>query len=824
MRTALRTDVQYALRQIRRYPGLAVLAVLSLALGIGANTALFELANRALFKPLDVPRADRLASVTDGDAASGRWRENSFREYMAYRERATAFSGVAASSQTNAALAAGDLTRLIVVSPVSRNFFDVLGVVPALGSFFGGPDIASGSEDAQVVLGDGLWRGGFAADRSIVGRTIRLNGRAFVVIGIAPRGFNGLELGSVDAYVPLHAVPILAPTPASDPNDVSLTNDKLRWLRVTGRLAPGATIQQAAASIDAVRSAIPYAPDQLPPGGRMVTSTVPTVSTIALLGSDGGIFVLLLGGVMIFTLLIACANLATLRLATGAARAREFAIRTALGAGRGRLVRQLVTESTVLALLGGGVSLLVASWTADLLRSFPSAAGLSFSTMVRDPGLGTVAVALLLALACSILIGLLPAIAVTTRGPATSLMTRHGGETLGRSRLRSWLMGTQIALALVLLTGAGLFGRSLRNAMSLDVGFRTDRLAVVAFNLGLAGYDSARAQTFLTTLVERAGAAPGIERVALAERVPVRAAGARSSAWIERAGVPTNLGEESFNLVGPGYFETVGIAIQRGRAFAASDDAGGANVVIVNEALAARAWPGEDALGKRFWFGDPTNSPSMVVGVARNSKYRSLRETGLPYFYLPIGQHFHQARLSTLRIVFRSATPTEQSIAQMRQIIRSLDPELPLIQAESVIAQLGSLLGAQRLGTTILGLLSLIGLGLALSGLFSVVSYAVARRTHEIGVRIALGAQARDVVRLTLGQGIRSVLLGALAGSVIVLLLGRVATSFLFGVAPRDPLTIGVAVVVLLAVSVAAMLMPSLRATRIAPTQALREE
>ena len=386
-------------------------------------------------------------------------------------------------------------------------------------------------------------------------------------------------------------------------------------------------------------------------------------------------------------------------------------------------------------------------------------------------------------------------------------------------------MGVQIALALVLLTGAGLFARSLRNALALDLGFDMDRLALVGFNLGQQRYDSARARAFYHDLVDRAAASPGIQYAALAARVPVRAAGARSSAWTQGPDAPQNMGEQSYNFVGPGYFETLGIPIVRGRAFTSADEDRAPLAVIVNEAFAEKAWPGQDALGQRFWYGNPQDSPAIVViGVARNSKYRSLRENGLPYFYLPMWQHFAEAGLSTMRLVFRSRAGTDQSLVTIRGVVRSLDPALPLFQAESAAAQLGVLLAAQQMGTTILGALSAIGLVLALSGLYGVVSYAVARRTHEIGVRIALGARTRDVLRLMLGQGMRPVMWGTLSGVALVYVLGKTASSFMYGVAPRDPFTLFAASAILLAVCVAAMLTPAVRATRIEPTRALREE
>ncbi len=816
--------LHYAFRQLRRSPSVTLVAVISLALGIGANTSLFELANRVLFHPLDVLQPERLVSVVDGDAASQRWSENSFREYTMYRDNTSAFSGVAASSETSAGLSAGEIARPVTISSVTRNFFDVLGVHPSLGAAFTGADVPMGSDDGQLVIGHSLWVSAFAADPKVVGRVVRLNGTPFTVIGVSPEGFNGISLGTIDAWVPIQAVRLLA-VGFNVGSQLSLTEDNMRWLRVTARMKPGITTEAAAANIVAVRNTIAYPKDQLGPDGRMPTALVSTVSTVSVLGNDAGKFVMLLGGVVAFTLLIACANLATLLLATGTARAREFAVRTALGAGRARLIGQLVAESTLLALIGGGAGLLVASWTGELLKSFGSAPGLPLTAVVRDPGLGSVLIALALALVTSVLIGLTPALVVTARDPSATLGLRYRGETRGHSRARSLLLGTQIALALVLLSGAGLFARSLRNALALDLGFKPEGLSVVGFNLGQQRYDSARAASFYTDLVSRLQATPGIERSTLARVIPVRAAGSRSSAWADGPTGPHNVGEHSFNVVDPSYFATLEIPIVRGRPFETADNARAPGVVIVNEAMAKLAWPGEDAVGKRFWFGSPTDGPALtVVGVAKNSTYRSLRENGLPYYFLPLAQNFSFSGLSTMRVAFRSPLPPERAIAAVHAVIRSIDPELPLIQAQTVQQQMAVLLTTQQMGAAILGTLSGLGLILALFGLYGVVSYSVARRTHELGIRIALGAGAANVVRLTLSEGMRPVLVGAGIGIVLVIALARAATNFLYGVNARDPLTLAGATLVLLGVAAASMLVPARRATRIEPTQALREE
>ncbi|MEJ7812816.1 MAG: ABC transporter permease [Gemmatimonadaceae bacterium] len=819
-------DVRYAVRQLKKAPGLTIVAVLSLALGIGANTALYQIADRVLLRPLPVTDPSRLVTVVDGPPESGRTYESSYREFLTYRREATAFSDLAASSGTTLALSGELATARVAAEMVTPNYFRVLGIAPAAGRWLVG-DVSDravpGDAEPAVVLADRVWRSAFGADPRVIGKTVKLNGAPFTVVGIAPAGFVGNDLGAAaDVWIPLLAQPLIA-TGAQSPTQFDRTSDQSRWLRITGRLRPGATIASAGASLLTVRQRLydPALHGDNPP----TVSAVSTLSAVITGGrADLNKFLVLLLAVVGLTLLIACANLATLLLARGAARTQEMGVRAALGAARGRLVRQLVTESAVLALLGGAAGVLVASWTTDLLRPYVLPGGVRVDAVATGLNGGTIIVAFALSLLTSLLVGLAPAIAATGRDAAPVMHVRASTETRGQSRLRGWLVTAQVALALVLLAGAGLFGRSLRNALALDTGFRVDDIGLLTFNLGEQRYTRERAATFYRELRNQSLAIPGVRGAAVARLVPVEAAGMRSSVLLPGRPQSDSPGEISFNVVGDGFLETMGIPVVRGRTFGESDDERVAPVAIVNEALARRLWPNEDPIGQRFVRGSFARPPFTVVGVARDSKYRSLREDRLMYFYLPLAQNYDNAGLARMNLVLRSAGRVDAALVGASSVLRAMDPELPVHRSETMTAHLGALLMPQRMGTTVLGFLSLLGVILAVTGIYGVVAYAVARRTREIGVRMALGARGADVVRLVLGQGVVHVVLGVAAGAIVVASASTLAASFMYGVSATDTATIALAAVILAGTSLLAMLVPAWRATRIEPVAALRGE
>jgi len=669
-----------------------------------------------------------------------------------------------------------------------------------------------------VVISHALWQSRFGSDPAAVGRAIRLNAGVFTVVGVAPEGFQGSMRGlRVDAWVPVEAFAL------STGDTGALTERGSRGLLLLGRLTPDVSLEAARARFEVVASQLLAAyPDtwrDLSGRGRTVSVLPERESRV--LPELGGLvvgFMALLSAAVALVLLICCANVANLLIARASARTREIGIRHSLGAGRARLVRQLMTESALLALLGGGAGALISFGATNLLLRiqlpFPLPVAIDVDTDLRVFGF-----AMAVALGTAVAFGLAPALHASRVDTSTAL--KEGAVDLTRRRpfrLRNALVTAQVAVSLVLLVGASLFLRSLQHASTVDPGFDPDNVVVASFDLATQGYTEAQSRAFYAELTERAASLPGVLGVTLARNVPLSGDGGRRGIGVE--GYEPRPGEDMefhFNMVGPGYFDVMRVPLASGRAFAESDREGAAQVAVVNESFARRFWPGEDATGKRLsQFGVGSIE---IVGVARDGKYETLAEAPRPYVFRPFLQDYEEMTLHV-----RAADDGASLIPLLRREIRALDEQLPILSIAEMESEMAFATLPQRVAAALLGACSVFALLLAAVGLYGVVAYAVSARTREIGIRMALGASRASVVRLVLGTSMRLVAWGAAFGLVLSLIGGRAIGSFLGGVSAVDPIAVLAGPLVLAASALVASYLPARRAARVDPMDALRQE
>jgi len=827
MLDTLRQDLRFAFRQLRRSPGFAVAAVLTLALGIGANTAIFSIADAALLRKPPVVQPDRLAAVYTTCRRGAPRCSSSYPDYLDYRARASTLSDLAAYTWFTASLGAGAGAQspdLVTVQLVSGNYFSLLGVLPGRGRLIRPDDDRRGGARRVAVLSRSLWRSRFGSDPDVVGRTIQLNGSSFRVVGIAPAGFTGLQLqGGPDLYVPLLAGGAI--TKGFFDLDARFEERGSRWIfGLVGRLAPGATVEQARAQLLAVSQELrTEEPDAR--GPRSITVD-PISGYILPVGARESLvrFVVLLVGVVAFSLLLAGANLANLLLARAARRQREIGMRVALGAGRGRLARQLLTESLALALIGGGAGIVVGVWALRLLAGFDLPGGVT----IGDLGVALDGRMLLIALGVSVVTGLLfgviPALRATRPDPGAILRAGHGSRIVGgRSRLRRVLVAVQVALCLTLLVGSGLFLRTLNRSLAFDPGFRTDGVAVGRFDLSLLRYGNADGQRFIHALLDRARHLPGVDAASVGSIVPFQQGGF-SATLAKVDGYQPGPDEELrvvYAYVAPDYFRTLGIPLLRGRGIEVTDDGSAPHVMVVSRTMARRWWPGRDPIGGRVTLGSTT---FRVVGVADDAEWRSLGETAVPYAFLPLAQSRDRAAGGPLALIVHRPGDAASVLPAIRSAARSVDPRVSFTTLRTMRDQLARVLMPQRMGAMLLTLFALLGLVLSTVGIFGVVSFTVARETRHIGIRMALGARRRDVIALVVRGMALPVLGGLAAGVAASLLLAGSLRQFLFGVQPHDPLTFVALGTLLALVALAATLIPARRAARIDPMEALRYE
>jgi predicted permease len=728
----------------------------------------------------------------------------SYPRFQRLREPAAPLAGVAAFSFEAFSLQTGEGPVAAAGSVVSGNYFEVLGVRPARGRFFLSGDAVAGARPVAVLSWD-TWRRRFAGDPAVVGREVVLNGRAVTVVGVAPRGFGGtISVLSLELWVPLEVYPQLV---AGD----RLGHAGHGFLQVVARMAPGATRPQARAALAArLRGGIEG-------GAAFGDARVEPVQGVSGRARTGVVGVgALMMGTALLVLFMASVNVVGMLLARAAVRRREVAIRLAVGAPRARLVRQLVTESLLLWVLGGGAGLLLTVWLMRaipaLLPPLPQNARLALSDAVDGRVL---AFALGVSLAAGLVFGLAPALQATRTGAASGL--RGGGMAEGRrgTRLREALVLGQLATAVLLMVVAGLFLRSLWHSQVVDPGFDPDGVHAAVLNLELNGYGEPRGRAFFTRLRDELRAEPGVAGVAVASSLPLD--GTTSSTRVTVEGGP-RVERESFDYaaVTPGYLRTLRIALVRGRDFTDADREGAPEVAIVSQTMAARSWPGQDPLGKRLRLG-PGNVE--VVGVARDVQDRAIGTPAEPFVYFPFAQRYSPGAT----ILVRARGDERAAAAAVRAAVRRLDPDLPIVQHMPLRRMIVSL-SPQTPLATLIGVFGAVGLLLAAVGVYGVVAYLAAQRTREIGIRMALGAARRDVLALVMGRGAWLALLGIAAGGLGALALTRVLRSLLVGVAPGDPATYATVALLLAAVVLVASYIPARRAARVDPMVALRSE
>ncbi len=810
-------DLRYGARALLKSPGFAVTAVLTIALGIGATTAIFSLVNALLLRPLPVAEPDRLVQVEElrrgGESAAS----YSHPRYAELRDGSGGvLAGLAAQGMSDMALRAGPQAESVMGVYASGSYFGVLGIRPEAGRFFGAAEDRPGSPDAVAVISEHLWRTRFGGERSAVGRTIHLNGQPLTVVGVAPRGFGGTFVAvQADVWVPIAMYPRLN----RQADEGTYERGRHIWLTLFGRLRPGTSAEHAQTVLGGVarRSAPDLERDPPPVGVRLQPLTgMPPSARGAVVG-----FMAMLLATAGLVMLIAGTNVAGMLLARATTRRREVAIRLAVGAGRGRLVRQLLTESLLLFGAGGAGGLLLALWLADVITAFQPPLAMRIA-LDLGPDARVLGFALLLALGTGVGFGLVPALRASRPDVLPALREGSGGRGAGRTRLRSAFVVAQMAMSLLLLVTAGLFVQALRSALATDLGFDPDGVVVADLNLRAQGFDEARGMDFHRRAVERIAALPGVEAVGAAQFAPM--SGNRTSVDVEtpeRPNPPPSPGQTPMNarytVVDEGYFRALRISLVAGRAFTAADRKGAPPVVVVNQTLARRYWPGENPVGKRLRV---FREEHEVVGVARDGRYEELDEEPTAFLYLPMAQQGTER----MTLFVRARTEPGATLAAVRREVAALDPDVPLQQAMPFPAMVGLTLFPQRMAAVLVGAFGLLGLALAAVGIYGVLAFHVGQRTQEIGVRLALGAGAADVVRMILRQGMLLVAVGVALGLAAALAATRLLAGFLHGVSATDPATFLAVPALLAAVALLASWLPARRAARVDPMTALRAD
>jgi predicted permease len=812
-------DLRYAVRLLRRNPLFALTAVLSLAIGIGANTTIFTIANALLFKPpLGVADASRLVDV--GRSQDGQGFDNdSYSNYLDIRARNTVFSGIYAYrlGPEPMSLRGKDGAERIYGEMVSTNYFNVLGTPPHIGRLFTSDDSEQPAATPLAVLSHRFWMRRFNGDPAIVGQTLVLNGRPFMVIGVTPEGFHGTTVLTSDLWVPVNMVGELA----SRLPPAILTSRESAWLVMGARLKPGVTVGQAQAELANIGRALEQEfPDANRGKGLRVVASSPVPGD----GAPVAAFMAVLMAIVMLVLAIACANVAGVLLARATTRRREIAVRLAIGAGRGRLIRQMLVESTLLFLIGGSGGLVLARLMTGALLSLLPAVPLPIDVTLALDGRAVV-FTLTLSLVAAILSGLAPAFHASRAEVVGALKsdTQGGPE---RIWLRHAFVVSQVALSIVLVVGAGLFARALQRASEIDPGFDPHGVELATLDLSLGGYTADTGRVFARELIRRVRETPGVQAAALSAVMPLGDRGI-GLGGLAVPGVELRNGRRFFdvdwNVITPGYFATMKMALLTGRDFSDADREGTPSVVIVNETAARQWWPRQDALGKTLLqeTGRPDAPDAVrtltVVGVARDSKYRNLGEDPRPFVYVPIQQQY----MSRTVIAARSAHG-QRLAGQLRALLASMNPNLPIVQALTFDAysQLGLL--PQRIAASVAGSLGLVGVLLAAIGIYGVTAYMVSSRTREIGIRMALGAERASVVRMVLRQGLTLTMIGAAIGLAVAAAASRLLGSLLFGVGATDPLTFIGSTLLFFVVGAAACYVPARRATAIGAMDALR--
>ena len=813
-------DVRHGIRALGKTPSFTLAVALTLGLGIGANAAVFSIINALLLRPLPVHDPANLYLVSLSHQDNEQPHNVSWADYVDYRDKSGVFSDLAAFDLNFAGLSADNRADRITISHVTGNFFSLLGVAPAAGRLILPNEGRQYGADPVIVLGHSYWKKRFGGDPAVVGRQVLVNGQPFTVAGVVPESFTGVyALVEFDAYLPLGMM-----FPEATYRELIARRDN-HDLHVIGRLKPGVSLAQAQAAVDVLARQLEK---QYPDTNKTVRARVipehlarPEANSADSNPFVAGVFMLLVG----LVLLVACVNVVNLMMVRATVRQRELAMRAALGAGRWRLVRQLLTESLLLSLLGGLAGAGIGRWVSGMLSrlSLPMDVPIRFDLPFDWRVFGYVA---LVALGTGVVVGLLPALRAS-RADLNEVL-REGGRSMAGGGSRQWTRNTlvvsQVAVSLVLLVAAALFVRSVQHAKSVDLGFDPRHVLNQSMDVSQQGYDEAHGREFYRAVEARVRSLPGVETVSFAYSVPFGYY--NSSEYIESQDHPPAPGERrptaGFNMVGPEYFQTMRLPVVRGRAFTPQDDERSRPVVIVNEILAKKFWPGQDPIGKRLRMEGSDQRWLEVVGVTKTGNPQFIFEDPGPYLFAPIEQHYRPLRI----LQVRTAGDPEAMAPLIQKEIRALDPDLPVYDVRSMERVLQGPNGffLLHMGALFGGALGALGLVLALVGIYGVVAYTANQRTQEIGVRMALGAQRRDILRLVVGQGLVLVAAGVGVGLAASFGVARLLSNLLFGISATDPMTFVAVPLILGGMAILASYLPALRATRIDPMRALRQD
>ncbi len=820
-------DLRYTLRSLRQSPGFTLTAVLSLALGLGLNTTLFTLVDAVVWRPLPAANPAQLMNLFGRveDPNGPGYTTTSYQDYLDLARQKDVFSGVAGHSWMFATLNRDGKAQMVTGEIVTGNYFDLLGVRPALGRLLLPADDAPGAPPV-AVLGYDTWQHEHGGDPAILGKTLKIRNQPYTIVGVAPASFPGLLPGfSAELWLPVSRLEDIEPVGWQDWSGPPTPSNRLehrgrRWMLAVGRLAPGASVEQARARVELLGKQLAA---QYPETNKdRALATFPASEVRVHPAVDGALrpAALALLALVSLVLLVASANVANMVLARTAGRQREIGVRLAIGAGRGRLIRQLLTESLVLSALGGLVGLGMAFVASRLLATQGLPLPIHLAMKFHFDG-RVFLFALAVAAATGVLCGLAPALRSSRPDLVSTLKGGSSDGRGGRLGLRGVLVIGQVAVTLFLLVGAGLIVKSLLRSLAAPLGLEPGKVAVATFSLGEVRYTKAQSEAFYRDLLERLRARPEVEGAAVVTRSPLSVNIHMNGVFLDDKG--SDAGEEGIPVdvtsTTPGYLKTLGIPLLAGRDIQESDIAGGPAVVVVNQAFAQKYWPGQNPLGKQLWT-DRGGKPLEVVGVAATYKVRTPGEAPRPFLQFAFAQNFSSAGT----VVVRGKGDPAALAALLKQEIAALEPELPLLECRTFEEMMGSVLLTARIGAALLGALGLLALALAAVGLYGVIAYAVNRRTREIGIRIAVGAQPGSVLGLVLGQGMRLVAIGIALGLPAAYAGTRLAARGFDGLGSFEPLTYTLAAAVLAAVAFVANWLPARKAARIDPLLAIRRE